>query len=80
MTIYHFEVVPFRAIKTVKCSGCRKILRRAKTFDQTINPYNRLLNGQVKNRKDILAELRLEAAVWMREEEICLPCLNKAKP
>lgn len=82
MTIYHFEfeVVPFRATKIVKCSGCGKRLRRAMTFDQTINPYNRLLNGQVKNREDILAELRLEAAVWMNLGEFCGKCLALPDP
>jgi len=75
MTVYHFEVVPFRTSKTVKCSGCGKTLRRAMTFDQTINPYNRNADGTVKNREEILLELRAEADEWTAQPESCPACL-----
>jgi len=74
MTIYQFEVVPFRATKTVKCLGCGKILRRAKTFDQTINPYNRNAQGMRKSREEIMAELRAEADTWMKLGDVCGKC------
>lgn len=58
-----FESVKFRATKTGKCI-CGKKINRSKTFEQTINPWNKNKDGLPKNRFEILEELRIEAKKW----------------
>ena len=82
MTVYHFAVVSTRRTKDVHCPGCSKRIKRTKTFDQTINPWNRNADGSVKNREEILLELRAEADEWTVQPESCSACLaaeQKAK-
>lgn len=74
MTRYVFEAVEWRASKAVPCSGCGKQQRRAKTFRQTINPFNQRVDGQPKTRQDILRELEVEARNWQQDPERCTAC------
>lgn len=72
-----FERIPLTARKTVKCPGCGKSLKRQRTFEQTINPYNRV-NGIPKTRQQILAELADRADAWKQEPETCAQCEESA--
>jgi hypothetical protein len=69
-----FEVVCHRAVKSLPCPGCGKRLRRQRTFEQTINPYNRNADGTVKTRAEIRQELITEAAVWADTAETHAAC------
>ena len=71
---YHFDEVKQQGTKIVKCSGCGKRLKRSTTVWQTLNPYNRLPNGQVKTAGDIRKELLSEIAEWRRQPEKCRNC------
>lgn len=79
MTRYVFERVERRATKRVKCAGgCGKLQPRARTFYQTINPFNKRADGLPKTRQDILAELEVEARNWQSDPERCNTCRRAA--
>jgi len=74
--IVRFEEVKWRADKSLKCAGgCGKRLKRSITFSQTINPFNKLPDGTVKDRPDIYKELKQEAEAWKTEPVTCDRCL-----
>jgi hypothetical protein len=77
MTTYtttRFERVPLTAVKNVPCAGCGKKVRRQRTFEQTINPFNKHADGIPKSRIDILGELKNKADAWKAEPEIHTKC------
>lgn len=74
-----FERVKFKGIKNTVCIKCLCRLRRQKTFEQTINPFNRLPNGAIKTREDIYKELWSERTSWRFKSELCEKCKQKEK-
>jgi hypothetical protein len=75
MTIIKFEIVKYRAEKKIKCAaGCGRTVKRAKTFDQTINPFNKNVEGYPKTRQQITEELAVEAKTWRETPEACSHC------
>ena len=73
-----FERIPLTFRKTVKCADCGKRLKRQRTFEQTLNPWNRNAEGQPKSRQEILASLREQGAEWKQQPETCSTCLDGA--
>jgi uncharacterized C2H2 Zn-finger protein len=73
---YQFQKVEWPDVKYVPCPDCGKTVRRKKTFWQTVNPLNKLPDGTVKDRRDILSELRVEADAWREVPEQCAKCLG----
>ena len=73
-TITTFDVVKYQRTKKGKCA-CGKQLTRSRTFNQTINPYNRDKDGNVKSRNCIHVELVKEADEW-QPEFVCKQCLD----
>ena len=57
-----FETVKRTARKTVIVDGKKR--KRQKTFEQTINPFNKNPDGSVKTRADIIKELNSECRKW----------------
>lgn len=76
MPTYTFEKVTWPAAKRLPCPSCGTKVKRRTTFMQTLNPFNKLPNGQLKDRKQIFLELRSEADKWSDEPETCTPCLE----
>lgn len=74
MPTYQFQKVTWPDQKSVPCPGCGKKVRRSKTFWQTLNPFNKLPDGTVKDRRDIMRELRDEANAWRGQPEQCSKC------
>lgn len=75
MTTYthRFERVPLTATKNVPCEGCGKKVRRQRTFEQTISPFNHV-NGIPKSRIVILSELEIRSEAWKDEPEAHTKC------
>ena len=71
---YTFDEVKRRATKNLPCPTCGKKVRRSTTFMQTVNPYNKLPNGDIKHPVHIRTELAAEAAVWVTKPVICSKC------
>lgn len=69
MPTYRFERVPWTAKESVPCTVCGKKVRRQRTFEQTLNPFNKTADGRVKTIKDIYPELRAKADAWKNEPE-----------
>jgi len=70
-----FEPITWQVRKTVKCAaGCGKSVKRQRTFQQTLNPYNRNAEGQPKTRQEIGVALRAEGDEWQQKPETCTAC------
>lgn len=65
-----FETVKIGGRKTGKCF-CGKRITRSKTFEQTINPFNKNKNGEAKTRSEIVGELLAERKSWQAEPVHC---------
>ena len=74
MPTYTFQKVERYVEKAVPCAGCGKRLRRKTTLRQTLSPFNKTEDGQVKTRQQILAELDVKAREWKAEPAWCQPC------
>ncbi|MGH9251976.1 MAG: hypothetical protein ACRD0W_21030, partial [Acidimicrobiales bacterium] len=60
MTTY--EAVKRTVTKAVPCAVCGRKIRRQRTFQQTINPFNKGADGVVKTRAQIWAELGVKGS------------------
>lgn len=76
MTEYTFPKVEHRATKTTKCGACGKRLKRSTTFWQTLSPFNKTSDGNLKTREQIGKELRVAETEWRAEREWCAPCFE----
>jgi hypothetical protein len=74
VTIYRYEPVTLTGQKTVKCDGCGKRLRRQRTFQQTLNPWNKNAAGKPKTRSEIDTQLRERITEWKTDVEFCSRC------
>lgn len=59
-----FETVRVQYVKQGQCPACGTWRRRQKTFEQTINPFNRNADGTMKTRDQIREELHAEGRGW----------------
>lgn len=64
---YNFEEVCISKTKYGKCSKCGKNYQETKKFAQTINPYNKNADGQIKTYDEIYDELVEKAKKWLEE-------------
>ena len=78
MPTYTFQKVPHQASKSVPCTVCGKKVRRQRTFFQTLNPFNKNADGQVKTVPEIVRELDEQAMSWQAEPETHPKCENGA--
>lgn len=67
MTTYHFDGPRVQATKNLPCPWCGRKVRRQRTFQHTVNPFNRRDDGTPKTwdevRQDVLAEVEAWKAV-----------------
>lgn len=67
MTTTHirFPVVSYRTQRTVECPACGRKRTIARTFEHTINPFNKNKEtGEQKTRAEVQADVRAEAQAW----------------
>ena len=69
MPTYRFREIKHQANKNLPCPGCGKKLRRQRTFIQTLNPFNKNSDGQVKTELEIVRELVAKAGEWESKPE-----------
>jgi hypothetical protein len=62
-TVYYSKV-KHTAKRRVTCNVCGKHLNRQRTFEQTVNPWNKNPDGTVKTFMQVLASVHAEALVW----------------
>lgn len=71
-----FKEVSLFASKTGVCSVCGKKVKRTRKFFQTLNPFNKNSQGDVKTAKEIMAANSVETAKWEKEPITHLKCEN----
>lgn len=75
MTTVTFQEVTLLGFKTVKCEGgCGRRLQRKHKFWQTLSPFNKNAQGQLKSYDEIMAQLRQERDRWLTTPETCIHC------
>lgn len=67
MPRYTFEEVVLRETRRWKDPITGKTRQKTKKFSQTLNPFNKNGQGEVKTREEIRAELRVQADAWLAE-------------
>lgn len=66
-----FNEVSIYGERRYKCPCGRRVSRRKK-FYQTLNPYNKTKDGNVKSREQIYVEIKADRAAWLvAEPEPC---------
>lgn len=65
MTIYRYEAVTAHRERIGNCPICGKRVRRARTFQNTINPFNRNPDGTVRTRREVHANVERIADEWV---------------
>lgn len=63
--LYSFNEIKLTGKRKVIVNGKKKI--QQKTFSQTVNPFNKNLDGSIKSAKEIIAELKEEIAEWQAQ-------------
>lgn len=76
MPTYRFREIKHQASKNLPCPGCGKKVRRQRTFSQTLNPFNKNADGQIKTELEIVRELVAKAAEWETKPETHDACLQ----
>jgi hypothetical protein len=71
MIRYHYEPVRVTAVKKLPCPVCGKLLRRQRTFQETINPFNKNPDGTQKTSREVLASVQARAEDWRTVPETC---------
>jgi hypothetical protein len=74
-----YEPVKLTARKNLPCPGCGKKVRRQRTFEQTVSPFNRNVKPGMSRNEAINAirkALMDKSAAWKREPVLCGDCLE----
>jgi hypothetical protein len=62
---YSFEVIRRVAVKGGWCPICGKPVKRSRTFENTVNPFNRNELGAVRTHAEVVECVKQEAADWV---------------
>jgi hypothetical protein len=73
-----FKVMKATARRIVKCK-CRKTATRSKTFEFTVNPFNKNEDGSVKNADEVQRQAQEQADKWQPPAYVCTKCGEPAK-
>lgn len=65
MVIQKYQPVKVYRKKFGQCQICQKNIIRMKTFEHTINPFNKDNEGYIKNYNDVLSDVTKEADNWI---------------
>jgi hypothetical protein len=60
-----FDVVRRTAVKTGWCPVCGKSVTRRRTFENTINPFNRNAQGAVKTYEEVREDVTQLCVDWI---------------
>ena len=74
MTEVKFEKVQARRSLLGKCDECGRYVQRRRTFEMTVNPFNRNEDGSVRTREEVKAAVVAEADAWQPDftHEACV--------
>ena len=63
-----FDEVKLKGVRRWKEPETGKPRQQTRVFMQTVNPFNKLPDGTMKDRQTIMAELIAERADWLTEQ------------
>lgn len=72
-----FDQITLRREVRVKCSRCRKSLRRVVSDSQTLNPFNKNKRGDIKTEDEIRGEIRKSLSVQAKGKFFCSECAHE---
>lgn len=64
MATNHFRPVKTRRVRTGSCPTCGRKVQRSKTFENTVNPFNRNDDGTVRTPEQVRAHVNDLADAW----------------
>jgi hypothetical protein len=62
---YRFQPVWTQRSHTGNCPVCGRKTIKKKSFEQTVNPFNKNEDGSVKTRDEVYESLKIEADAWV---------------
>lgn len=62
---YRFEKVATRRTRRGTCPTCGNNVTRSRTFENTINPFNRNADGTIRTRQEVWEKVNAEADEWV---------------
>lgn len=65
MPTYRFQPVTTQRLARGKCPVCGKPVSRSKTFESTINPFNRNEQGVPLTPAEVREQVNAKAAAWV---------------
>lgn len=71
---YTFPAVKHTEKRSGACSRCGKKCSRSKTFERTVNPFNRNPDGSEKTHAEVQADNREDAKRWAAQPLVCKGC------
>ena len=71
---YTFPSVKHTEKRRGMCARCRKVCIRSKTFEHTVNPFNKHPDGTVKTHQEVQADVRAEGIAWAKTPLVCKGC------
>ena len=78
MTTYIYEQVTQQVTKNLPCPSCGKKVRRSNTISNTVNPFNKNADGEIRTRAEVRACVVALAQKWQTEPVICTACKQAA--
>ncbi len=69
----NFQVIKHAETRTVQCK-CGDKTKRTKTFECTVNPFNKNPDGTVKSAAEVREQARAQAAEWVPDKYVCKAC------
>jgi len=77
-TVTTYDVISRTAVKSLPCPACGKKLRRQRTFEMTLSPFNRNPDGTPRSRAEIWVALGVLADEWRVQPETHPKCAGPA--
>ena len=59
-----FRPIRTRRTRTGKCPVCGKSVSRTRTFEHTVNPFNRNSDGSIRNPMEVSERVHAETDAW----------------
>ncbi len=70
MTTTKFQPVTVAASRRGKCPACGKTTTRARTFSETVNPWNQHEDGTPKTYYEVYESVLAKAGAWNPHPEV----------
>ena len=74
MTVYRFPTIKMQRSTSGACPICGKRVRRSRTFEATVNPFNQNADGTIKTPDEVRAQVREKSDAWVPDftHDACL--------